>query len=154
MGARLDKMFLLVYINGMKASKIISAVGVVALIGLFGYWWVATPGVSAAGRVAAVFSAALFGAVCLRFVPGWMAFWNGKAIGAAVDSEPDFMLPKLFCGLLAADLGVVLLVAALTAGLYAGSFIDWDSEDAQENPLAFLNQKETIRIWYGDEALP
>ena len=24
----------------------------------------------------------------------------------------------------------VLLVAALTAGLYAGSFIDWDSEDA------------------------
>lgn len=47
----------------------------------------------------------------------------------------------------------VLLVAALTAGLYAGSFIDWDSEDAQENPLAFLNQKETIRIWYGDEAL-
>ena len=47
----------------------------------------------------------------------------------------------------------VLLVAALTAGLYAGSFIDWDSEDAQENPLAFLNQKETIRVWYGDEAL-
>lgn len=47
----------------------------------------------------------------------------------------------------------VLLVGALTAGLYGGSFIDWDSEDVQENPLAFLNQKETIRIWYGDEAL-
>lgn len=47
----------------------------------------------------------------------------------------------------------VLLVGALTAGLYGGSLIDWDSEDAQENPLAFLNQKETIRIWYGDEAL-
>lgn len=47
----------------------------------------------------------------------------------------------------------VLLVGALTVGLYAGSFIDWDSEEVQENPLAFLNQKETIRIWYGDEAL-
>ncbi len=47
----------------------------------------------------------------------------------------------------------VLLVAALAAGIYAGSFIDWDSEDGQENPLAFLNQKETIRVWYGDEAL-
>lgn len=47
----------------------------------------------------------------------------------------------------------VLLVGTLTAGLYGGSLIDWDSEDAQENPLAFLNQKETIRIWYGDEAL-
>ncbi len=47
----------------------------------------------------------------------------------------------------------VLVLGTLTAGLYAGSFIDWDSEDAQQNPLAFLNQKETIRIWYGDEAL-
>ena len=47
----------------------------------------------------------------------------------------------------------VLLVGALTAGLYTGSFIDWDSEDVQENPLAFLNQKETIRVWSGDEAL-
>ncbi len=47
----------------------------------------------------------------------------------------------------------VLVLGTLTTGLYAGSFIDWDSEDAQQNPLAFLNQKETIRIWYGDEAL-
>lgn len=43
----------------------------------------------------------------------------------------------------------VLVLGTLTTGLYAGSFIDWDSEDAQQNPLAFLNQKETIRIWYG-----
>lgn len=145
MGARLDKMFLLVYINGMKASKIISAVGVVALIGLFGYWWVATPGVSAAGRVAAVFSAALFGAVCLRFVPGWMAFWNGKAIGAAVDSEPDFMLPKLFCGLLAADLGVVLLVAALRGIFgYSDGLEFWTCTDSR-------HYLDIARDWYLSE---
>lgn len=47
----------------------------------------------------------------------------------------------------------VLLVGTLTAGLYGASQIDWDSEDEQENPLAVLNQKETIRVWYGDEAL-
>ena len=50
-------------------------------------------------------------------------------------------------------IAAVLLVGTLTTGLYAGSFIDWNSEDAQQNPLAFLNQKETIRVWYGDEAL-
>lgn len=47
----------------------------------------------------------------------------------------------------------VLLVGALTTGLYAASLIDWDSEDVQENPLAIFNQKETIRVWYGDESL-
>jgi len=47
----------------------------------------------------------------------------------------------------------VLLVGALTAGLYAGSLVDQGRENARENPLDFLNQKETIRIWYGDEAL-
>ena len=47
----------------------------------------------------------------------------------------------------------VLLVGALTLGLYAASLIDWDSEDVQDNPLAVFNQKETIRVWYGDESL-
>lgn len=47
----------------------------------------------------------------------------------------------------------VLLVAVLTLGFYSASLIDWDSEDVQENPLALLNQKETIRVWYGDESL-
>lgn len=47
----------------------------------------------------------------------------------------------------------VFLVSVLTAGLFAGSRIDWDSEDIEESSLAFLNQKETIHFWYGDEAL-
>lgn len=44
------------------------------------------------------------------------------------------------------------LVCILTAGLFAGSLIDWNSEDMGDNPLIF-NHKETIRFWYGDEAL-
>lgn len=47
----------------------------------------------------------------------------------------------------------VLLVGLLTAGLLAGSYIAWDSDNEAENPLAFLNHKETIHFWYGDEAL-
>ena len=47
----------------------------------------------------------------------------------------------------------VLLVAVLTLGLYGASLIDWNSEDIQDNPLALFNQKETIRVWYGDESL-
>lgn len=47
----------------------------------------------------------------------------------------------------------VLLVGLLTAGLLAGSRIAWDSDNEAENPLAFLNHKETIHFWYGDEAL-
>lgn len=47
----------------------------------------------------------------------------------------------------------VLLVGILTAGLLVGSCIDWNSDNQEENPLAFLNHKETIHFWYGDEAL-
>ncbi|MDE7224306.1 MAG: sugar ABC transporter substrate-binding protein, partial [Acetatifactor sp.] len=47
----------------------------------------------------------------------------------------------------------VLLVSILTAGLFAGSLIDWDGEDMEDNSLTIFNRKETIRFWYGDEAL-
>lgn len=47
----------------------------------------------------------------------------------------------------------VLLVGALTAGLFASSLVNWDSEDAEGDSLIFSNHKETIRFWYGDEAL-
>lgn len=47
----------------------------------------------------------------------------------------------------------VLLVGALTAGLFAGSLVNWDSEDAEGDSLILSNHKETIRFWYGDEAL-
>lgn len=47
----------------------------------------------------------------------------------------------------------VLLVGTLTAGLFASSLVNWDSEDAEGDSLIFPNHKETIRFWYGDEAL-
>ena len=47
----------------------------------------------------------------------------------------------------------VLMVCVLTAGLFAGSLIDWDSEEIEGSSLEIFNRKETIRFWYGDEAL-
>ncbi len=47
----------------------------------------------------------------------------------------------------------VLIVCVLTVGLYAGSLINWDSEEIEGSSLEIFNHKETIRFWYGDEAL-
>lgn len=37
----------------------------------------------------------------------------------------------------------VLLVGALTLGLYAASLIDWDSEDMQDNPLSSTRRRRS-----------
>ena len=47
----------------------------------------------------------------------------------------------------------VLIVCALTMALFVGSMIDWNSEEIEESSLEIFNHKETIRFWYGDEAL-
>ena len=47
----------------------------------------------------------------------------------------------------------VLIVCALTMALFVGSMIDWNSEEIEGSSLEIFNHKETIRFWYGDEAL-
>ncbi len=47
----------------------------------------------------------------------------------------------------------VLIVFVLTAALFSGSLIDWDSGETEGSSLEIFNRKETIRFWYGDEAL-
>lgn len=96
-----------------KSTIVISAAGVIALVGLFASWWTTTPGVSLPGHIAAIVSAALFGAVCLRFVPGWMADWAGETDAPLPGGEPSRILPRIFLGLLVFDLSVILLAALL-----------------------------------------
>lgn len=130
----------------MKASKLISAAGVTALAGLFVFWWSAAPGVTLPGRVAALVSAALFGCVCLRFVPGWMAYWAtpGDAPGD-LGGEPALILPKLFLSFLGLDLGVVLLAAALRRLWgYADGIAFWTCTDSQ-------HYLDIARDWYLSE---
>lgn len=97
-----------------KVKTIISAVGVITLCGLFSYWWTTTPGVSLSGHIAAVISAVLFGAVCLRFVPAWMADWSGtENTSEHLREEPVYILPKIFLSLLLFDLCILLLSVLL-----------------------------------------
>lgn len=129
-----------------KGTIIISTGGVLALAGLFIHWWVSSPGISPLGRIAAVFSAALFGAVCLRFVPGWMAFWSeADAAPGAPEEEPNHMLPKLFFAFLLFDL-CILLVAGILRRLwgYTDGLAFWTCTDSQ-------HYLDIARDWYLSE---
>lgn len=128
----------------------ISGIGLLALGALFVLWWRATPGVTAPGRMAALLSAALFAAVCLRFVPRWMAFWRDAPVlqPAQQDAPPHFSL-NLFFALLAVDAAVILLVYLLRTALgYRESFVEslrfWTCTDSQ-------HYLDIARDWYLSE---
>lgn len=128
----------------------VSAIGLLVLTALVGYWWYTTPGVTALGHAAAVLSAALFAAVCLRFVPQWMAFWrDAPALTAPESGEPPHFSLKLFFVLLAVDAAVILLVYLLRVMLgYRESFADalqfWTCTDSQ-------HYLDIARDWYLSE---
>ena len=74
-------------LNDKLPEKLISALGTAALCAVFAHWC-AGSNYSAAGYAAAVLSAVLMLALCLRFVPEWCTFWRksehdtlGKADG-------------------------------------------------------------------------
>ncbi len=92
----------------------ISGVGLAVLSGAFLFWLVGTKDVNKAGTVAAFAAAALFAAMCLRFVPGWMRFWRKDWEEPALEEQGRGAgLGKLFCLFLAAALGTLLAVFAL-----------------------------------------
>lgn len=128
----------------------ISAVGLLVLTALVVYWWCTTPGVTALGRAAAVLSAALFAAVCLRFVPRWMDFWrDAPALPSQKQDAPPHFTLKLFFALLAADAAVILLVYLLRVVLgYRESFVEalqfWTCTDSQ-------HYLDIARDWYLSE---
>lgn len=82
-------------------GMIICAAGLAVMAVLYVLWFADT-GTSAWGRLSALASAALFVAVCLRFVPGWMRFWSPGAYADAerVDGEPARIRLKIFAGVL------------------------------------------------------
>lgn len=125
----------------------ISGIGLLVLTALVVYWWRTSPGVTVPGRIAALLSAALFAAVCLRFVPRWMAFWREPPERQLPASEapPHFSL-KLFFALLAVDIAVILLVYLLRVAFgYRESFVDslqfWTCTDSQ-------HYLDIARDWY------
>lgn len=128
---------------------LISAAGLLVLGGLYIYWCAGTdaPGY---GRVSAFVCAALFAGVCLRFVPGWMAFWRkGSPSTAETGGEPPHMGLKIFLSLLCYALFIILLVyiVRVLAG-YGGSFRAylrfWTCADS-------IHYLDIARDWYLSE---
>lgn len=135
----------------------ISALGLLALSALFVQWWCANPAVSIPGRISAFLSAALFGAVCLRFVPEWMKFWSvGQGPGRlpaardeAASDAPAHIEVKIFFSFLAVNAAVILLVFLLRKGAgYGGTFLEnlefWRCTDS-------AHYLDIARDWYLSE---
>lgn len=137
-----------------KPEFIISAAGLLVMTAAFVLWSVHTTGTSAAGRIAALISAALFTALCLRFVPVWIGFWRRQDIlptpeGAAAGVTPRYITIKIFIALLAVDAAVVLAVFLLRAALgHGSSFVQalqfWTCTDSQ-------HYLDIARDWYLSE---
>ena len=109
----------------------ISSIGLAGLVTAFLCWLCNSGAASMAGRISAFLSAALFAAVCLRFVPEWMQFWRKtpnanvkwKAARLLEDVPPKHVEWRIFLSLLLVDAFVVLLVFLLRRAMgYAESF--------------------------------
>lgn len=96
-------------------------------------WWVSHPSTGIWGRMAALLSAGLFAAICLRFVPRWMNFWNwdcGKSIPAPQSGElspaPAYVSLKIFFSLFLLNIAMIFIVYLLRAALgYGTDFVNY-----------------------------
>ena len=99
-----------------RAIAALDALGLAAVAALFVLWCVHTPNLTAAGGIAAGYSAALFAAVGLRFVPAWVRFWQREDAALAVPAvEPEHMAARIFAVLLALDLALLVLTWGVRA---------------------------------------
>ncbi len=126
----------------------ICALGLVGLAALFIYWYFQNRHVTLPGFLAALLSAALFAALCIRFVPVWMDFWRDrrKFKDRKLISQPGYMTAKIFLSFLGFDAAVVLLVYLLRcAAGYGGSFMEvlefWRCTDSN-------HYLDIARDWY------
>lgn len=109
-----------------KITAAVDAAGLALLAALFIIWWRIHPSYGSAGRAAAIASAVLFGAACVRFVPEWLSFWSRGAEPEAALREPEHMGIKIFFFLIAVCAGYFALVYIFrTAAGYTGSFYDF-----------------------------
>ena len=99
-----------------RAVIALDALGLAVLAALFVLWCAHTPGLTAAGGIAAGCSAALFAAVGLRFVPAWVRFWQREDAAPAVPAqEPAHMAARIFAALLTLDLALLVLTWGVRA---------------------------------------
>ena len=129
---------------------IICLSGLIALWALFALW-LGKSDYSLPACLAALVSTALFAAVCLNFVPGWMRFWSreGRAAPAAARGEPPGIRLKIFgalllcCILIQAIIYAIFVISGRGSGWRA--FMDfWECLDSG-------HYVDIARDWYLSE---
>ena len=127
----------------------ISFAGLAALASVFLLWLVQTD-ITASGLAAAILSTVLFAAVCLRFVPQWMRFWQNQPDTA--DKQPG-NVPKteirIFTALLLLSFGFILAAFLLRRLMgYNETFLEslsfWTCTDSK-------HYLDIARDWYLSE---
>lgn len=120
-----------------KTTEIlISAAGIAVLSAIFALWC-GSARYSAAGTTAAVISALLFAAVCLRFVPVWVNAWKyGEDTCTISDAEPEHICARIFVGIFTWDIAIILAVYVIRLALGSNdSFLQslefWRCTDSQ-----------------------
>ena len=134
--------------NCGKTEKIIIIAGSAALAALFALWFVGAD-YSAAGTIAAIICAALFYAVCFRFVPVWLESWRGKEEISLRPEEGKRTELRIFLAFLAWDIVIILLAYLLRVFLgYRESFSQylgfWTCTDSK-------HYLDIARDWYLSE---
>ncbi len=95
--------------------------------------WCAHERPDAAGFIAALVSACLFAAACLRFVPVWLRSWNGEENRRTLQKgqEKD-VLTAIFISVLLWDAVLIAIVTAVRAlAGESSSFAFWKCTDSQ-----------------------
>ncbi len=133
--------------NDAFPEKLIAALGTAALAAVFAVWC-AHSSYSAAGYAAAVLSAGLMLALCLRFVSPLCAFVR-KAAPETLESADGSLCAKIFSLMLIWDAGILVLGYVLRAALgydeSVGGYISfWLCTDSQ-------HYMDIARDWYLSE---
>jgi len=128
----------------------ISALGLLTVSAFFVQWWT-TSNYTTPPRVSAILCAALFIAVCLRFVPQWMKFWTRSEPARTISRSgtPRFMDLKIFSALLGLNLSILLAVFLIRKYLghqetFAQSLEFWRCLDSN----SYL---QVSKEWYASE---
>lgn len=98
----------------------VSALGLSVLAGVFLLWLSLRGGIAPLPLLVSLLSVELFAWLCLRFVPGWLAFQRDGTLPVPrpePEKEPGRMGLRLFLGFLAYD-GLVLLLVILLRALF------------------------------------
>lgn len=151
--SKLKRTFKRKFLGRNLMCSLVSLLCVLVLLALFIYWWRAHPDQKLEGFISAILSTVLFALLGLRFLPLWFDAWRKKPPKQRFiedNTQPRFILVKIFCSLLLVDIAIILLVYVLQ--LMSGS------KDSFFNSFGIWKQTDSFHYlqiaeeWYASDA--